>query len=43
MPKSKHHTKKISNSARVKRNRKSKFNQVRVWKEEMRKKSDEKK
>lgn len=34
---SKHHTKKLSNSARVKRNNKSKFNQQRVWEEERRK------
>lgn len=33
---SKHHTKKLSNSARVKRNNKSKFNQARVWADERR-------
>ena len=43
MPISKHHTKKLSNSSRVKRNRKSQFNTKRVWKEEEKKKSDEKK
>jgi len=42
MPVSKHHTKKLSNSARVKRNNKSKFNQARIWIEEE-KKADEKK
>ena len=43
MPVSKHHTKKLSNSARVKRNRKSQHNEKRVWKAEEKKKADEKK